>query len=220
MLARELVSDTLPPLRPEDTLERAAAWMEEFRVSHLPVVKGQEFLGLIFEEELFEANVPRASVGSGSVTLRQIYVEGYRHTLDVMRFMAEAQVSVLPVVDEGRYVGAIVQKDLLMRFASIWSFRAPGGVVVLEMPPRDYSVARIAHLVESQNTGIMSVYADQNPETGLMEVTLKFNKMDLSAVEAALLQHGYNIKALYHESPDKDDLRLRYELLMSYLSDE
>lgn len=219
MLARELVSESLPPLRPEDSLGRAAAWMEEFRVSHLPVVQGHEFLGLIFEEELFETNEPTDTISSGRVPLRHIYVEGYRHTLDVLRFMAEAQVSVLPVLDENKYIGAIVQKDLLLRFASIWSFKAPGGVVVLEMPSRDYSVARIAHLVESQNTGIMSVYADQNSETGLMEVTLKFNKMDLSAVEAALLQHGYTVKALYHESPDKDDLRLRYELLMSYLSD-
>ncbi|MCS6978807.1 MAG: CBS domain-containing protein [Flavobacteriales bacterium] len=219
MLARELVSEMLPSLRPEETLERAAAWMEEFRVNHLPVVRGQEFLGLVFEEDLFENNQPQAPLNSGIVPLRQIYVEGYRHTLDVLRFLAEAQVSVLPVLDEGRYVGSIVQKELLLRFASIWSFREPGGVVVLEMPARDYSVARIAHLVESQNTGIMSVYSDVNPQTGLMEMTLKFNKMDLSAVEAALLQHGYTIKASYHESPDKDDLRLRYELLMSYLSD-
>ncbi|MCS6982212.1 MAG: CBS domain-containing protein [Flavobacteriales bacterium] len=219
MLARGLISESLPPLRPQDTLGRAAGWMEEFRVSQLPVVSERNYLGLLFEEDLFEGASADCTIQEADVPLRQICVEGYRHMLDVLRFVAEARLSVLPVVEEGQYLGAIVQRELTQRFASTWSFRAPGGVVVLEMPERDFSVALLAHLAENQNTGIMSLYADKNPETGLMEVTIKFNRLDLSSVEAALLQHGYQIKALYHESPDKDDLRLRYELLMSYISD-
>lgn len=218
MLARGLISESLPPLRPQETLARAAAWMEEFRVGQLPVVNDRNYLGLLFEEDLFESSSADCSIQDADIPLRQIYVEGYRHTLDVLRFVAEARLSVLPVVEEGQYLGSIIQRELTQRFASIWSFRAPGGVVVLELPERDFSVAHIAHLVENQNTGIMSLYADKNSQTGLMEVTIKFNRMDLSSVEAALLQYGYNIKALYHESPERDDLRMRYELLMSYIS--
>jgi len=218
MLARELISDKLPPLRYGDSVMLALSWMEELRVSHLPVVEGGDYQGLVCEEDLFDYSNPQLSLKEASITLHQISVEDYRHTLDVLRFIAEAQVTVLPVLHEGKYLGSIVQKELMLRFASIWSFRAPGSVVVLELAQRDFSVAKISHIVENQNTGIMSLYADTNNETGLMEVTIKFNKMDLSPVEAAFLQYGYKIKALYHESPDEDDIKLRYQLLMSYIS--
>ena len=54
MLARELISKIVPPLRPNDEVARALAWMDEFKVSHLPVVHGNEFLGLISEDNILD----------------------------------------------------------------------------------------------------------------------------------------------------------------------
>ena len=38
MLARDLIKYDVPPIKPYESLEKALNWMDEFRVSHLPVV--------------------------------------------------------------------------------------------------------------------------------------------------------------------------------------
>ena len=39
MLAGDLITDEIPPLKVTDTVELALDWMEQFKVSHLAVVK-------------------------------------------------------------------------------------------------------------------------------------------------------------------------------------
>jgi acetoin utilization protein AcuB len=58
VLAKELISDEIPPLKPTDTAKKAVSWMEEFRVFHLPVVHKNVFMGLISEAELLDMNTP------------------------------------------------------------------------------------------------------------------------------------------------------------------
>ena len=38
MLVSDLITDEIPPLKLSDTVEMALDWMEQFKVSHLPVV--------------------------------------------------------------------------------------------------------------------------------------------------------------------------------------
>ena len=42
MRAVDLISEIIPPLKSTETGERAMEWMNELRVSHLPVVKRGE----------------------------------------------------------------------------------------------------------------------------------------------------------------------------------
>ena len=48
MRAIELITDIIPPLVHNDTGEKALIWMEEFKVSHLPVLKNGSLLYFIF----------------------------------------------------------------------------------------------------------------------------------------------------------------------------
>ena len=54
MIAKELLSNTIPPLKVSDNSEKAMLWMYEFHLSHLPVIKGKKYLGLISEEQILE----------------------------------------------------------------------------------------------------------------------------------------------------------------------
>jgi len=45
MRAYELITDEIPPLKHTDTGEKALQWMDEFKVSHLPVLKNGNFVG-------------------------------------------------------------------------------------------------------------------------------------------------------------------------------
>lgn len=54
MRAVDLITDEIPPLLHSDTGEKALSWMEEFKVSHLPVLKHGNFVGVISETELLD----------------------------------------------------------------------------------------------------------------------------------------------------------------------
>ena len=54
MIARELVNDSIPPLKLSDTGLKALNWMEEFRVEHLAIVDGVSYIGLISEEDILK----------------------------------------------------------------------------------------------------------------------------------------------------------------------
>ena len=43
MLAIDLIKDDVPPIKPYESLEKALNWMDEFRVSHLPVVDQDKY---------------------------------------------------------------------------------------------------------------------------------------------------------------------------------
>jgi len=43
MLAKDLVSNSLPPLKTSDTGSKALTWMNEFHCTHLPIVDGEKF---------------------------------------------------------------------------------------------------------------------------------------------------------------------------------
>ena len=47
MIARELITNDVPPIRSSETVEKALNWLDEFKVTHLAVVDGVEYQGLI-----------------------------------------------------------------------------------------------------------------------------------------------------------------------------
>ena len=54
MIASQLITYEIPPLKLSDKGSRALDWMEEFKVTDLPVVNNGEYLGMIEETQLLD----------------------------------------------------------------------------------------------------------------------------------------------------------------------
>lgn len=50
MIASSLLSNVVPVLKKDDTCAQALGWMDLFRVSHLPVLDGETYVGLLSDE--------------------------------------------------------------------------------------------------------------------------------------------------------------------------
>ena len=79
MLASELITQAVLPLRTSDTGEFALDRMDELKVTHLPIVNNLEFLGLISESDILGLNDPQAPVGSHRLTESRVYVDEGQH---------------------------------------------------------------------------------------------------------------------------------------------
>ncbi|MBL8010203.1 MAG: CBS domain-containing protein [Flavobacteriales bacterium] len=218
MHASDLIAPDLPPLRPDDTVGRALDWMEEFKVRHLPVTENGRLVGLVRDTDLVDRNDAKAPVRELMGQVELPYVRDGQHIYDVMKLMAERGLTVLPVLDPtGTYLGAINEHEALRRLAEAINIGEPGSVVVLEMNQNDYSLQRIAGIVESNGAKLLSVYNRTLPEGPRMEVTLKVNREDISDILQSFERFDYFVKSTYQGSKFHEDLRGRYDELMRFL---
>jgi predicted transcriptional regulator len=220
MMASELLNDIILPLRTSDTGNTALSWMEEMRVSHLPIVNNEAFLGLVSEKDVYDMNNFEEQLGNYHLSLSRPYVMTDQHLFDVIRAVGSMKLSLIPVLDEHEnYMGCITQSRLLEEISKTGSFDQPGGIIVLQMNLLDYSLHEVARLVESNDAKILSCCTRTFDESTKIEVTLKLNKLDISAVLQTFNRFEYNIIASYSDENDYDDLlRERYGVLMNYLN--
>ncbi len=217
MVASDLISEDIPPLRTSDTGTRALQWMEEFRVSHLPIVNHQDFLGLVCESDILDMNSPEEPIGAHVLSLAKPFVYSYQHVYDVLKVLSMNKLTLIPVLNEkDQYLGIIQLSDLLEHFAEMASMKDPGGLLVLELNVNDYSLSEIARIVESNDAKILSLYISSHSDSTRLELTLKINRTDLSAVLQTFSRFNYQVKASFHQSNFQDDLVERLDSLMKF----
>lgn len=219
MLAKELISDTILPLKTSDTGMIALNFMEEFRVSHLPIVNDNDFLGLISEADIYERGDYEEAIGNHTLGLYKPYVYSDQHVYDVIQQVHELKLSLIPVLDhQNHYLGSITLKCLVNYFARLTAVENPGGIIVLEMGVRDYSLSEISRLIETNGSTIMSLYVYPIPDSTRMEVTLKINRMDIGPIIQTLNRYNYNVKATFFEGDSGEALKDRYDALMKFIN--
>lgn len=218
MIASNLISKVVPPLRPNDEVARALAWMDEFKVSHLPVVDGREFLGLISEDNILDGEKDDTVIASRN-RFADVSIPASQHIYNVIRKLAATDLSVIAVTDaEGMYLGCITLSDLVTKFEELAVINQPGAIIVLGLNKNDYSLAQVAHIVESNNARILSSYVFERPETGLLELTIKINQEEAGAIIQSLERYDHQVIAHFQESAHLESLKDRYDELMRYIN--
>ena len=220
MLANELISDVILPLRTSDTGNTALSWMDELRVSHLPIVNNEAFLGLISEKDIYSMNDMDEPLGNYPLSLIRPYVIYNQHLFEIIRVLASMKLTLVPVLDEhDNYLGCISQTRMLEEIIETGSINQPGGIIVLGMNVIDYSLHEIARIVESNDAKILNCATRSYSESTKIEVTLKLNKIDVSAIIQTFNRFDYHIIASFSEENNYDDLlRERFGSLMNYLN--
>lgn len=218
MNARELINDSIPPLKLGDTGLKALNWMEEFRVEHLPIVDGQKYIGLISEEDVLKLSALDQPLANSKLSVIRPLVRANQPVFEVVRTMSHDKLTLIPVLGEAdNYVGLITLGDVLKHYSDSGIFEDANGVIVIEMNPKNYSMTELAHLIESEDARIMSSYVTPNPRNETIDITLKINQRELSRILASLARHGFYVKEHYHQSEFIEDIKSRYDSLMNYL---
>lgn len=220
MLAKELITEIIPALKTSDTGQTALNWMEIFRISHLPIVNNQDFLGLISDADIYDMNQPEEAIGNHKLTLFKPFVDSEQHLFEVIGLASKLKLSVIPVLDEhNHYKGVITSADLLRHMAAISSLDQPGGIIVLELLERDYSLSQIAQIVEGNNIKVLSMYITSPPESTRLELTLKVNSNDLTSVIRTFERYNYDVKTWLANDDNLDRFYSeRLDMLIKYLN--
>jgi predicted transcriptional regulator len=219
MRAQDLITEEIPPLTHTDTGEKALNWMEEFKVSHMPVLKNGNFVGVVSEADILDQMEIEQTLDVLFQHLPRPYATDSDHIYQVLSKIAEFKLSLIPILDKDeQYLGCTSVHHLLTLIANTGSIKENGGIIVLEMAKTDYSMAEIAQIVESNDARILSSYIMSSLDSTNIEVTLKINKIELDRIIRTFERYDYIIKASYQKSSYEDDLKFRYDALMNYLN--
>ena len=214
MYAERIMNLSLPFVRPEDSAEQVLGLMDEYKVRHLPLVNGEEFQGLVYEEDLMEIDcqTPMATLHA-----RPVSITPQCHLYDLVAQWVKAEVDAMPVVFEGKYVGSIDAPSILRFLAEQTHWAEKGAVIVLEVAERDLAISEIARLVESNGTKIIACTTSQAIDSSNVAVTLKLNSEDVQPVISTFQRHVYTIQTFLHAPEAEEEMRERYDAFMRFL---
>jgi len=219
MIAKDLISNAVLPLKTSDTGLIAMHWFDEFKVSHLPVVNDSQLLGLISEDDIFAAGSFEEPIANNPLQMHAISILHTKHFYEALKLFADFKLTTLPVVDEkGLYLGLITLADMVEKMAVTAAVNNPGGILVLELNANDFSMIEISKIVEENEAKILSLYVTSPSDSTRLELTMKLNRIDIQPIIQSFLRYDYTIKASFFESDYFDTLRERYDLLMTYLN--
>jgi len=220
MVAKDLISEVVPSLKTSDSGQTALNWMEIFRISHLPIVNNLDFLGLISDSDIYDMNQPDEPIGNHSLTLFKPFVTTEQHLFEVIGLASRLKLTVVPVLDEkSHFKGVITTTDLVRYLAGISSMDQEGGIIVLELIERDYSLSQIAQIVESNNVRVLSMYVTSPPDSIRLEVTIKVNTNDLVSVIRTFERYNYDVKTWVTSDDSMDRFYSeRFDILMKYMN--
>lgn len=218
MLNKEIISPSIPTLNPGDSVFQAMELMSEFHLSHLPVVSEDQYLGIVFEDDLLNQD-EQVKLEEISNHFSKVSVHAHTHMLESIQACNDYNLSLVPVVEQNNeFAGVVLASDLLKHLGKITGASEPGGLLVLEMEQRNFSFAEISKLVETNDAQItqLNTYWDNTIDTFL--VTIKINKFEISDIVATFQRYEYVVKYYFGEELYQNELRDNYDHLMTYLN--
>lgn len=219
MFASSLITDSIPPLKLSDTCGRALVWMDELRVNALPVIDGTNYLGLLHKTDILKTELKDIKIKDAEIKLSKVFVFDNQHVYELTKVATLNKLDIVPVTkDDNHYIGLVTVNDLVAYFAESKSVYMPGGIIILEMQFKDYSMSHISQIVESDGGHILSASVSATKNQQVIEVTLKIDKVDLSRILAAFYRYNYQVVGSFSQSEFNDDLKNRYDSLMHYLN--
>jgi acetoin utilization protein AcuB len=216
MLTRDLISNSIPYLHKDDKVFHALQLMNDYHVAHLPVVENENYLGIISEEQLLQSDEEN-TIKELPVTDGTTSVQANDHFLKAIQTAVINKLSIVPVVEEKLLVGIVTYNDLLRNASEFMSLNDPGALIVLEIESRSYSFTEINRIVESNDAQITQLNTFTDPETGIMQVTIRINKLEVSDIISTFQRYEYNVKYYFGEELYENELRTNYDNLMNYL---
>lgn len=218
MLNKELISSSIPTLKLSDSVFQAMELMAENYVKQLPVVAGEKYLGLVFEDDLMNLD-DTVELESISNHFSKVKVNGNMHFIDAVQTANDYHLTVVPVVDpQNEFAGVILVGDLLRQLGKISGASEPGGLLVLEMDQRNFSFAEISKLIETNDAQITQLNTSWDSGSDSFIVTIKVNKFEISDIVATFQRYEYQVKYYFGEELYENELKDNYDHLMNYLS--
>lgn len=218
MLVSQLLNTSFPSLNITDKISFALQLMDDYDVLHLPVISEEKFVGLVAKEDLLDAEKAATHLSSPDL-LKKYSIKTEEHLLSALRIVSHNELSLLPIVNtQMELAGVVLTKELLKSISLFLGIEEKGAILVLETDKRNFSFGELSRLVETNDSYITQLNTYTEAGTGLVIITLKINKIEVSDIVATFQRYDYVVRYYFGEEEYANELKENYQHLISYLN--
>ncbi len=222
MQASLLIDPMLPSLKPSDSVDKALEWMGEYALQQLAVAENNQYKGMVTEDSLHAFDVYNMTIADVALEYQDLFISENQHIFEAIRLLNFYDLSVIAVLDQTHsFAGLATAQNVYRIFGEQFGVSERGAVIEIKVAQRDYSLAEISRLVESNGVKVISSYY-HSPQAGdpLIDsyLTLKLNQSDIATTLATLERFGYNITGVYAHDPIENIDQERLDSLLRYLA--
>lgn len=219
MLLHHLISPDVPIAAPSDDIDYINSLFFASKLQQIPIVANTHYFGILDAKDLLNLLPESNQLDTHLFESFRPAININAHPFEALRIMHQHQLSILPVINEdNEYAGSLSQDRLMQYLIESINIDVVGGIIVLEMESRNYSLAQIARICENEQVIILGVQAKTNAVSSKLEVTIKTNSTDLSAVVQAFERYEYTVVDTFGDTKIENDTSDRYRLLMNYIN--
>ena len=217
MTTLQLIDKTIPQLQLNDSIAKAMQLMHDFRITHLPVISEEKFLGLVSEDDLLDEDNKNATISYFQNDFIPAAVISNQHFLKAVSICNLYQTNIIPVVsDSNEYLGTIRGHALLSALGNFCGADEYGALIVLEMERTRFSITEINSIVENDDATILHLNISPLLPSQL-SVTLQINKKEISTIISTFERYEYSVSYYSGVELFENDLSSNYQNLMNYL---
>jgi acetoin utilization protein AcuB len=218
MLTAELINNNIPRLQLQDSIRKALQLINDYRVTHLPVVAENKYLGMISEDDLLDVEEERGTIEFLQENFITASVKENEHFLNAVKCSNLFETSIVPVTNEEKeLVGVITVTDLLRTLGDFSGANEIGGIIVMEMERSQFAISEISRIIENNDATILHLNTTIQPDTGLLTVSLHLSKKEIAAIVSAFERYEYDIIYYFGDEKFENEIHSNYRHLMSYL---
>ena len=207
MLVSDVMHTDVVTIEPATSLADAMRLVQQRRIRHLPVLDGQELVGIVSDRDLKRAMASPATslemhelrylldrVRVDEIMTRAVITIGPMLAVEeAARLMVGEKISALPVTDLGRLVGIVTETDVLDIFVRALGAGEPSSRLDVVLGSAPGALADVVGLIAATGASISSIVTLRNAE-GLREAIVRIASIDPRAAVAALRDRGYAVR--------------------------
>lgn len=199
MLVKYWMRTAVVTIRAEDSLREAISRMKEYFVPLLPVLKGQQLVGVVTDRDLKRASASDASsldmyelaylisrVKVGDIMSKNPITVPPDYTLEeTAALLLKHNISGAPVVDEGRIVGTISQREIFRALVTLTGLEKRGLHLAFEVPDMPGTIKAITDVIRAYNGRLVSILtSSERARPGCRHVYIRTYGIDRNQIPA------------------------------------
>ncbi|MCS6803886.1 MAG: CBS and ACT domain-containing protein [Acidobacteriota bacterium] len=205
MLVKQIMTQDVVTVAPNDTLWQADQLLMKGRFRHLPVVEAGRLVGIVSDRDiripLFLNSRETALQTMQQKQIRQIMRQPVMTASPLMAIeqaaaiMYENKIGCLPVLENDRLVGIITESDIFRAFIQIMGVMLPSSRLQLLLDDGPEPLAKVTHIVKDHGVNIVSLVTEPCQTAGKRIVVVRLQTIDPRPIISELQRAGIEISS-------------------------
>lgn len=202
MYVRDYMTANPFTISPEDTVADAMELLHSKKIKKIPVVKNDKLVGFVSERKLLEVSPSQATSLSiyeinhllsktkiSTIMIKDVVtIESGSLIEEAALKLREYDVGGLPVVDDGKLVGIITEKDVFNAFMEIMGLHDKGTRISIAVnEDRPGVLAKLASIIAGFGLNILHLAVRTN------EIVVRVNSLNIQVLLDALKAENFNV---------------------------